>query len=260
MTKPIKYISKQDFHKGKYYLKLDRHINTCLSLLFRLLEFNSECENEVKAKLDIEEHLIDFRLEQFGYYHQTLLSMIYDCYSLINVYDVNSYMRASGIEVTLGHLFENQRSYITFNGIVKMSSIFEYCRKEYEQTISGKGYYTKMKEKYSQLANSLELLNNFRNTIHSNGKWNFPFEKTKPDKLIYHLREGKQEIKSGEPFAYDHWQLYRLIKDGIELHKQLALSNEAVRIRKVRGTKNIIAVKLNFDINELLEKNINLNE
>jgi hypothetical protein len=221
------------------------------------MNFNEECKKEVEEKLKIEKHLIDFRSEQFGFYHQAMLSMIYDCISLKNVYDTNSFIRGYlGIENTLGNLLNNQQAHVTFNGVIQMSSIFEYCRKEYEQTISGRGYYKRMKEKYSHLAESVELLNDFRNTIHSNGKWNYPSNKNRPDKLIYNLREGKQEIKNGEPLKYDNWFLYRLIKKGMELHKKLALSNEAMKIRKVRGSKNLVAIKLDFDINDVINNKV----
>ncbi|NBG67358.1 hypothetical protein [Acidiluteibacter ferrifornacis] len=242
------YIRKEDFHESRKFIKINRDIDVCLVLIEKLLSFNRVIWKDVTNALKIPSHIIDYRVEQFGYFENTLQSIFYNCYSLKNFYDVSTYMNYKGINNTLGHTFNNQRRYITFNAIVKMSSIFEFTRKEYERTIKGKNYFEKMALKHSDLARSVELLNHFRNTIHSNGIWD---KEGKKKPLEYNLREGKQIIKSGEPFKYDHWQLYRIIKDSIELHKVLALNNEAMRLRKSRLSVNgqqlsILKTDLNF--------------
>ena len=230
-----KYISKDNFHKSSHFLKINKHIDTCLQLIERLIYQNKQCRTEVENALQIENHIIDYRVDQFGYYDNTLKSVYYSCYSLKSIYEISTYMNHREIDNTIGDTLNNQRSYITFNAIVKLSSIFEYTAKVYEQTIIGGPYFKKLKEKYSDKVDSLTLLRAFRNTIHSNGKWK---PDNKKDNLVYSLREGKQTIKYGETFTYDHWLLYKLIKDCLELSKLMALDNKALPIRPMRISIN----------------------
>jgi len=229
------YISKSDFHEGRQYAKINQHIDTCLKLIENLILLNTQYRIEVENKLQVDNYIIDYRVDQFGYYHNTLKSIYYSCYSLKNIYEVSTYMNFRKIDNTIGDTLNNQRSYTTFNAIVKLSSIFEYTRKVYEKNITKGPYFKKLKEKYSDKVDSLDLLNSFRNTIHSNGKWSPRNEK---DKLEYHLREGKQIIKPGDTFKYDHWKLYMMIKDCLELSKSMALENEAIRLRDTRLVVN----------------------
>ena len=129
-------------------------------------------------------------------------------------------MNLEGISNHINHTLNSQKRYIIFNVIVKVSSIFEFIRHEYETTLNEKGHFDKMAIKYSDLARSTELLNNFRNTIHYNafGGNNKP--------LKYELREGTQELKKkGVALEYDHLKLYRIIKESIELHNNLVINN-----------------------------------
>lgn len=260
MENSLKYIRKEDFLKSDAFLKINRDIDICLILIERLLSLNRVIWKEVSDSLKIPHHIIDYRLEQFGYFENTLQSIFYNCYSLKTFYEVSTYMNFKGIKNTLGHTFNNQRSYITFNAIIRLSSVFEFTRKEYERTVKGKNYFDDMTSKYSDLARSVELLNHFRNTIHSNGIWDI---ERKRQPLEYNLREGKQIIKSGETFKYDHWQLYRIIKDSIELHKTLALNNKALTLRKSRLSFNnqqlaVLETGLSLkDWDRILEENKN---
>lgn len=225
------YISKIDFHNGEQFVKINEHIDTCLTLLEKLIKFNLDCKFEVNNIFNIENIIIDYRIEQFDFYNENLKSIYYSCYSLKHIYDTSTFMNLKGIENTIGETIENQRAYITITAIVKMSSIFEYTRKVYEKNITGSFYFEKLKIKYSDKVDSLQLLHNFRNTIHSNGKW---YPKKKSDYLIYNLREGEQIIKTGDTFKYDYWKIYRIIKDCLELNKLMALDNEEERLRKTR--------------------------
>lgn len=231
MTNKKTFISKTDFHNGHQFAKINKHIDTCLTLVERLIKLNAKCRAEVADNLKIENYIIDYRADQFGYYDNTLKSIYYSCHSLKYVYDTSTFMNFREIDNTIGDTLDNQRAYITFTAIVKLSSMFEYTRKVYEKNISGSPYFDKLREKYSDKVDSLELLNNFRNTIHSNGKWK---PKNNTDNLTYNLREGEQVIKPGETFKYDHWKIYRIIKDCLELNMLMALDNEAERLRQTR--------------------------
>ena len=232
MENSKKYVRKEDFHKSAIFLKINRDINTCLKLIEKLISVNKTIWKEVTEELKIPNHIIDYRIEQFGYYENTLKGIFYSCYSLKYFFEISTRMNFGSIHNTLGQTLDNQRRYITFNAIVKLSSIFEFARREYERTVEGKNYYDKMAKKYSDLARSTELLNNFRNTIHSNGIWG------RKSPLEYDLREGRQVIQSGEPIKYDHWKLYRMVKESLELHKILALENKALNLRKLKLSVN----------------------
>ena len=163
-------------------------------------------------------------------------------------------MNLEGISNHMNHTLNSQKRYIIFNVIVKVSSIVEFIRHEYETTLNEKGHFDKMALKYSDLAKSTELLNNFRNTIHYNGFWG----NNKP--LKYELREGTQEFKKGVALKYDHLKLYRIIEESIELHNNLATNNEEIRLRNIRTTINgkqlvVLKQELDFDDwNNLFEK------
>ena len=258
MTQNKTYISSSDFHTGKQFTKINKHIDICLTLIGRLFKFNEKCRNEVIENLQIKNYIIDYRADQFNYYDNTLKSIYYSCFSLKYVYDISTFMNFKKIDNTIGFTLDNQRAYITFTAIVKLSSMFEYTRKIYEKNISGKHYFDKLREKYFDKIDSLELLNNFRNTIHSNGKWE---PKSNVDNLIYSLREGEQVIKPGDTFKYDHWKIYRIIKDCLELNKLMALDNEAERLRQTRieinGQKlSVLKTDMtNEDWNKIFNKN-----
>jgi len=245
-----KYISKTDFHNGRQFAKINKHIDTCLFLLEKLISYNTQCRLEVTERFKIENYIIDYRTEQFGYYDNTLKSIYYSCYSLKHVFDISTYMNLNGIENTIGETLENQRKYITFNAIVKLCSIFEYTRGVFEKEIPTKKYLDNMKKKYGAKADSLLLLRDFRNTVHSNGKWDI--EKKNGD-LRYFLREGEQVLKSGDVFKYDYWKLYIMIKDCLELSKLMALDNEATKVRqtkiKVNG-QNVVSVKTEMTLKD----------
>lgn len=243
MSAQIKYISREEFRKSKQFIKIDKDISTCLKLINKLIKYNEECRNEVASKLEIANYIEDYRSDQFGYYENTLKSIYFSCLSLKNIYDINAQMNFVGIGGTIGDTLENQRSYITFSAIVKMHGIFEYTRKVYEKKIPKKSYFKYLRQKYGDLTEAIDVLHKFRNTIHSNGKWQ---PKNGKDNLIYHAREGRQIIKPGEPFRYDHWLLYRIIKDCLHLNKLMALDNEGDRIRNTRIIVNgqkLVAVK-----------------
>lgn len=248
MSHEEKNISRQDFHTGKSFVKINRHIDTCLSLIERLIIYNHECRSSVSGKLRITSYPIDYRSDQFAYYENSLKSIYYSCYSLKYVYDISVLMNMQNVGSTIGLTLENQRRDITFTSVVKLSSIFEYTRKVYEKNISGSRYFEKLKTKYAAKVDSLELLNNFRNTIHSNGKWDI---ENKKGNLTYSLRAGEQVIKSGEIFKYDHWKLYRIIKDCLELSKLMALDNELLN-----NEQNLVSVKTDLSP-EFLDKLFN---
>lgn len=200
--------------------------------------FNTQCKSEVKEIHKVEEFIVDYRINQFDYYNNNLKSIYYSCYSLKNVIEVNNFMQLKGIKEDAFETIERQRRYITFTAIVKMSSIFEYTRKVYEKEIPKKDYLKNLSKKYKEKSDSLMLLIEFRNAIHNNGKW---VSQKGDENLTYWLREGEQELKSGDVFVYDHWKLYRIFKDCIELNKLMALDNEPLKIRqtsiKVNGQR-----------------------
>ena len=242
-----KYVRKTDFHNSSYFKKINNHIDACLLLIERLIKLNKDSLKIVAETLKVPDYIIDFRIEQFRYYHEALAGIYYGCYSLKNVYETSTIMNFKGIDTTIGIALITQERYISFMGIVNMSSIFEFTRNNYEKNIKGKPYYEKMKGKYRGLGESQELLNNFRNTIHSNGIW----EREKP--LTYSIRAGRIEIKNGEVIVYDYWKLYRIVKDCIELSKLMALDNKANLIRDTRlsqGKEKIVV----FDGGEELRK------
>jgi hypothetical protein len=47
MKRNVTYIRKEEFHKSKDFLKINRHIDTSLHLIQRLIEFNRKCLKEV---------------------------------------------------------------------------------------------------------------------------------------------------------------------------------------------------------------------
>lgn len=243
MSDNKKYISRQDFHNGKEFASISGDIDFCLTLIKRLISFNSECRAIVVAKLKDETHLIDYRFCQFGYYENILKGIYYECYSLKHIYEISTFMNYKEIENTIGDTLENQRRFITFNAIIRLFSIFEFGRKEFEGEGKVENYLKKIEAKHPSLCKSLILLFDFRNTIHHNGIY-------KKDKdLVYYIRGGKQIIKKGEVFKYDELLLYKIIKDCLELHKLLALTKEALSIRKtfhkING-QHLVAVKTNL--------------
>lgn len=224
----MNYISKTYFQNSSYYTKINKHIDTCLCLLERLISYNSKCKDEVAQKLNVENYIVDYRIDQFNLYENILRSIYYSCYSLKNIFDISTFMRYRGLENTFGDTLNNQVSYITFNAIVRLSSIFEHSRKEYDESIPSGNYFRNMKSVYGEKVYYLELLGEFRNTIHRNAKW---FPKKKGNTLKYNLRSGEQVLKQGDLFVYDHWFLYIMIKNCIELNKSMALENNAKKIR-----------------------------
>lgn len=266
MTITPKFISRKDFHDGEHFKKLNKHIDICLELIRHLLAYNAKCKSEVASKLQIDSYIIDYRADQFGYYENVLKGIYFSCHSLKYSYDISTSMNHSSIENGIIETLDNQRKYITFNAIVRLSSIFEYTRGVYERNVKpnkkgkGKSYFELLKERYSDKVDSMELLNDFRNTIHSNGKWN-P-RKGKGD-LVYQLREGQQVIKTGEMFTYDHWKLYSIVKDCLELNKLMALDNETERLRvakfEIKGKKiGILQTKMTLKDWDDLAKRSNL--
>lgn len=250
MNHEKKYISHTDFHNGDQFIKINKQIDSCLTLIKKLILFNDKCKTEVANIKNVDSYIIDYRINQFGYYDNTLKSIYYSCYSLKYVFDISTYMNLNDIGNTIGETLENQRKYITFNAIVKLYSIFEYTRGVFEKEIPTTKYFDNLKKKYGAKADSLLLLRDFRHTVHSNGKWDM--EKKKGD-LRYFLREGEQVLKSGDVFKYDHWKLYTMIKDCLELSKLMALDNEATKVRqtkiKVNG-QNVVSVKTEMTLKD----------
>lgn len=236
MNNKIKYISKNSFHSGKQFSKINRHIETCLRLLERLIAFNNKCKTETSKKLKIEDYVIDYRTEQFTHYEKLLHNIYYSCFSLKHIYDISTFMNFRKIDNDIMGTLNNQEKHIAFTAIIKLSSIFEYTRKIYDEKTPTDKYFEHLKTKYSDKAESLELLKNFRNTIHSNGIWH-PYSKTKKN-LVYNLRQGQQIIKTGESIKYDYWKIYRIIKDCLELNMLMALDIDAARIRNTRFVIN----------------------
>lgn len=101
MSENKKYISKSEFHASKTFLKVNRHIDTCLSLLEKLISYNKACRTETEQELQIEDYIVDYRTLQFGYYENTLRSIYYSCYTLKNIYEVSSAMNHKKIENTI---------------------------------------------------------------------------------------------------------------------------------------------------------------
>lgn len=257
MEQEKKYIKKADFFSNKKIVKINQHIDTCLKLIEKLIFYNEKCKNEVAEKLNVEDYIIDFRVEQFDYFHITLTSIYYECFSLKHAYDISALMNVKKLtDRSILEMLDQQRRHVTFNIIVRMFSVFEFCRNDYEKKIitmaqDTKGYVEKIRKLYkSEGGESYHLLRSFRNTIHNNAIW------TESAPLEYELREGKQLIKKGEFFKYDHWKLYRIFMDCIDLHIALALLNDPKEVRETRWkTKDgkIMALKVDFDINALLD-------
>lgn len=247
-----KFFTPEEFHKSEPFQKLNKHIDTCASLLKKIISFNKKCQEEAQSLLQIDKHIIDYRTNQFNFYHNTLDSVLYSCLSLKYVFEINNLK--SDLFDSLNHTIENQRSYITFNAIVKFYSILEYTRKVFDKKTTPKDYFGNLQRKYPDLAESLILLKHFRHTIHSNGKWE---PKQNGKNLTYNLREGKQIIKPGEVFIYDHWLLYRLFKDCIKLSLLIALDNEPNKVRsttfQIDGVKPAVLIT-NIDWDKLIKK------
>ncbi len=224
------YIRKVDFHKSKEFIKINGHINTCLRLIERLVKYNDECLRETKEQLQVDEYIIDYRIDQFKHFKETLSAVFYNCFSLKYVYEISTSMRFFQLDTTIGLALRTQMRTITLNFIVQIVGTFEFTRKKYEQEIKGKNYYNALKEKYPKLGESLELLINFRNTIHSNGIWN------NKNPLEYKLQKGTITIKDSEPIIVEMWLLYRLIWDCIKLSKLMALDNKPAFYRETHLT------------------------
>lgn len=249
-----KYIRRVDFHASAEFKKINNKIDTCLRLIERLVKLNKECEEEVIQKLKVENYIIDYRIEQFRFFHQILAGIYYGCYSLKHVYDISTMMNFRKVDTTIGIALTTQQKHTIFAALVQMSSMFEYTRKDYEKNIKsekGESYFEKLKTKYPSLGHSLELLNNFRNTIHSNGKWS----KDRP--LEYTLQKGKVTMQKGDHLDYDHWTLYKIFRDCIELSKLLALDNEPNFERETRlrvGEDKVVVLNTSIDLEKLLDE------
>ncbi len=100
------------------------------------------------------------------------------------------------------------------------------------EVIAKKNYFDNLTKEYPNLGKSYNLLRNFRNTVHNNAKWD------KKEPLEYIIRNKKHTINKGDYFYYEHWQLYRLVKDSISLHKKLALENKPKKLRHTTLTIN----------------------
>lgn len=241
MERKTTYIRKADFHESKEFLKIDRHINTSLRLIELLVKYNDECLKEVQEQLQVENYIIDYRIDQFKHFKETLSAIFYNCFSLKYVYEISASMRLFQLDTTIGLALKSQIRSITFNCIIQMVGTFEFTRKKFEQEIKGSNYYNALKEKYPKLGESLELLINFRNTIHSNGIW----EKKTP--LEYKLQKGIITIKEGDPILVEMWLLYRLIWDCIKLSKLMALDNKPAFYRETHltnGGEKVVLLQL----------------
>jgi len=232
------YISRTDYNMLPEVIKNNKHIDFCLKLIKKLIDYNSECKAIVGNKHDVPNYIIDYRIVQFDLYENILKCIYYNCFSLKYVYDISTYMGFKEIKnTTIGNILEQQRKHVTFSSIVMIAGIFEDSRKEFEQKKETKNYFKDMEKKYPVQTKLFQLLNDFRNTVHSNGKTS--------KELSYKTRSGTLTIKKGEVFQYDHWLLYRIIRDSIELHKLLALDNEAAMIRRanIAGVKNAAVLR-----------------
>ena len=241
MEKKKKYVRKVDFHKSKEFLKIDSHINTCLRLIERLVKCNEECLKEVQEQLQVNSYIIDYRIDQFKHFKEILSTVFYNCFSLKYVYEISTTMRLFQLDTTIGLALNSQTRSITFNCIIQMVGIFEFTRKRFEQQINGSQYFNALKVKYPNLGDSLELLSNFRNTIHSNGIWD------KKNSLVYKLQKGPITIKEGEPIIVEMWFLYRLISDCIKLSKLMALDNSPAFYRETHlrnGGEKVVVLQL----------------
>ena len=249
MERKETYISKVDFDKSTEFIKIDQHINTCLKLIERLVKYNDECLRETKEQLQVDKYIIDYRIEQFKHFKNTLSAVFYNCFSLKYVYEISASMRLFQLDTTIGLALRSQIRTITLNFIVQIVGTFEFTRKKYEQEIKGKNYYNALKEKYPKLGESLELLINFRNTIHSNGIWN------NKNPLEYKLQKGTIIIKDGKPIIVEIWLLYRLIWDCIKLSKLMALDNKPAYYRETHltsGGEKIVVLQIDKnDVNKL---------
>ncbi len=247
MQKNKLYISKVDFESSKEYQKLLDHIETCLKLIKKLIQFNERCKIEVTETLKVPGYIIDFRIVQFEFYRDILMSVYHECWSLKSIYDISTRMNERELENSIYESLYRQINYIVLSGIVQLSGSFEYARNEYEQNLNGQSnYFEKLKEKYSPYGDSLDLLRHFRNTIHSAGQWK---GRKDSDELSYKLRSGQVILKHGETIKFDFWKLYRIVMDCIELNRVMALDNEAAFIRKGTFTVNgqqAIAIKLDW--------------
>jgi len=251
------YVRKTDFHESKEFLKINRHIDTSLRLIERLVKYNDECLKEVQEQLQVENYIIDYRIDQFKHFKETLSAIFYSCFSLKYVYDISASMRLFQLDTTIGLTLRSQTRTITFNCIIQMIGIFEFTRKRFEQEIKGKKYYSALKEKYPKLGESLELLTNFRNTIHSNGIWE------KKTLLEYNLQTGPIAIKEGEPILVEIWLLYRLIWDCIKLSKLMALNNKPAFYRETRlinGGDKVVVFQLDKNAVDQIFKAANESE
>ncbi|MDE3182380.1 MAG: hypothetical protein KGM16_03080 [Bacteroidota bacterium] len=241
MKKQTTYIRKVDFHASKDFLKIDRHINTSLRLIERLAKLNDECLKEVQEQLQVENYIIDYRIEQFKHIKETLSGICYSCYSLKYVYEISASMRLFRLDSTIGAALNNQMRNITFNSIIQMVATFEFTRKKFEHEIKAQKYLDAVKKKYPKVGESLQLLTNFRNTIHANGIW------LKKESLEYKLRNGPITIKEGNPIIVEIWLLYRLLWDCIQLCKLMALDNKAAFYRETHltnGTEKVVVLQL----------------
>lgn len=241
MKRNVKYIKEEEFYKSKGWIKINKDIDTSLHLIQKLVDYNRQCLKEVNTALQVDNYIIDFRVDQFTHFHETLSALYYSCYSLKYVFSISSIMNIKKLDTTINKTLNSQIIYITLNGIVKMDGIFEFTRKKFEQEIKRKNYYSKIITKYPKLGNSLQMLRDIRNSIHSNGHWE------NPNPLEYKLQSGKVIIKKGEEILVEIWFLYRLIHDCIELGKLMALDNKPVFFRETRlvtGGEKVVVLQL----------------
>ncbi len=74
--------------------------------------------------------------------------------------------------------------------------------------------------------------------------------------LEYSLRTGNITIKKGEHFLVDHWKLYRIVRDSIELNKLMALDNPPNKLRDTRlkaGDQKLVVLQTNIDFRKLFD-------
>lgn len=229
-SEKLNRISEQDFENHKNFKKLTKQVDTCLVLIERLSQKAKDISISLEKQLpEPPVNAVDPRINQFAYIINTLASIHFNCTALSQSFPIITKMNQRGINGSIGGILENQRSYITFNAIVKFVSILEYTRKSFIITKpSGSSkFYENIEKEYGTEAVSYNLLRNFRNCIHSNAFWhgNQP--------LVYHIRdEGKVTINPGDSFKYNHWLLYRLFLDSIRLHEKFALNSEAPKVWK----------------------------
>ena len=73
-----------------------------MRLIERLVKYNEECLKEVQEQLQVNSYIIDYRIDQFKHFKETLSTVFYNCFSLKYVYEISATMRLFQLDTKIG--------------------------------------------------------------------------------------------------------------------------------------------------------------